>query len=65
MIKTINVSVLDEIHLELSQPILAQQGTHIKILIADDKEEDYLWQEASQRHFLKAYDEEDSIYDKL
>lgn len=65
MIKTINATVLDETHLELSQPILVQQGTHIKIFIADDKEEDYLWQEASKRHFLKAYDEEDLIYDKL
>ena len=39
--------------------------TVIQICIVDDKEEDRLWQEASKKHFLKAYEEDDAIYDKL
>jgi len=65
MIKTIKATVLDATHLELSQPIPAQQGAYIQICIVDDKEEDRLWQEASKKHFLKAYEEDDAIYDKL
>lgn len=65
MAKVITATVIDETHLELSQPIPDQRGSHIKILIANDQEEDRIWQEASKKHLLKAYDEEDAIYDRL
>ncbi|HAS16538.1 MAG: hypothetical protein A2Y48_09520 [Nitrospirae bacterium RIFCSPLOW2_12_42_9] len=65
MAKVIKATVIDETHLELSQPISTQRGVHINILIADDHEDDRLWQEASKKHLLKAYDEEDAIYDRL
>ena len=65
MTKIIEATVIDETHLALSQPIPAQRGTHIQIHIANDLEEDLLWQEASKKHMLKAYAEEDAIYDQL
>lgn len=65
MTKIIEATVIDETHLELSQPIPTQRGTHIQILIANDQEEDILWQEASKKHMLNAYAEEDAIYDQL
>ncbi|MBI5193867.1 MAG: hypothetical protein HZA08_10565 [Nitrospirae bacterium] len=65
MTKIIKATVIDETHLELSQPIPAPRGTCIQILIANDREEDHIWQEASKNHMLKAYDEEDAIYDRL
>ena len=65
MAKVIKATVIDETHLELSQPISTQRGVHINIIIADDQEDDCLWQEASKKHLLKAYDEEDVIYDRI
>lgn len=65
MTKIIKATVIDETHLELSQPIPAHRGTCIQILIANDREEDHFWQEASKKHMLTAYDEEDAIYDQL
>lgn len=66
MAKVIKATVIDETHLELSRPIPAQRGAHIKILIDDnEEEEDRLWREASKKHLLEAYDEEDAIYDRL
>ena len=65
MAKVIKATVIDETHLELSKPIPAQKGAHVKILIADNEEEDRLWREASKKHLLEAYDEEDAIYDRL
>ena len=65
MTKIIKATVIDETHLELSQPIPAQRGALIQILIANDQEDERLWQEASKKRMLKAYDEEDAIYDQL
>lgn len=61
----IQAKILDATHLELSQPILAKQGKAILISIPDENEEDHLWREASKKHFLKAYSDQDAIYDQL
>jgi hypothetical protein len=63
--KIINAKIVDPTHLELSQLIPAQTGSYIQISIPDKGEEDHTWQEAAKMHFLEAYDERDSIYDKL
>jgi len=63
--KIITAKILDSIHLELSQPILAQPGVFIQISIPEDDEELRLWQEAAKKHFLESYDEADAIYDEL
>lgn len=63
--KIVKAKILDERHLELSQPISAKPGEFIMISIADEEEEDQLWREAAKKHFLESYDDQDSIYDDL
>ncbi|MCK4325121.1 hypothetical protein KAU86_02455 [bacterium] len=63
--KIIEATILDPTHLELKQPISAQQGEHIQISIPDEREEDRLWQEAARKHFLETYGEQDAMYDEL
>lgn len=63
--KTVNARVLDQTHLELIEPIPVQSGELIQISIREDGEEDRLWHERAKRHFLKAYDDGDSIYDEI
>lgn len=63
--KIIHAKILDPTHLELSQPISAQPGATIRISVPDDTEKDHLWREAAKKHFLKAYADEDAIYDEL
>lgn len=62
--KLIKAKILDETHLELSQPIAAQPGDEIVISIPDEQEED-AWREAAREHFMGAYDDQDAIYDEL
>ena len=61
----IQAKILDATHLELSQPILSKKGKAILISIPDENEEDHAWREASMRHFLNAYSDEDAVYDQL
>lgn len=61
----IQAIILDPTHLELSQPISAQPGREVLISISEKDGEDPLWREASKEQFLKAYDEQDAIYDQL
>ena len=61
----IQAKILDSTHLELSQPILSKKGKAILISIPDENEEDLLWREASSKHFLEAYDDQDAIYDQI
>ena len=66
--KVIKAKILDETHLELSQPILLQPGHYIQISIpetSDLNEEDSLWKEKALQKLLEAYSDEDSIYDNL
>jgi hypothetical protein len=63
--KIIDARILDATHLELKQPISAQQGEYIQISIPDDKDEVRSWQKAAKKHFLEAYDNRDAIYDEL
>ncbi len=62
--KLIKAKILDETHLELSQPIAAQPGDEIVISIPDEQEED-AWREAAREPFMEAYDDQDAIYDEL
>ena len=62
--KIVAAKVLDPTHLELSQPIPAQPGESIQISIPDEGDEDSLWREAANSHFLEAYDDTDNIYDE-
>ena len=63
--KLIKAKILDQTHLELSQPIVAQPGDEIIISIPDEQEEEGAWREAARKHFLEAYDDQDAIYDEL
>ena len=65
----ITATILDSIHLELSQPISFHKGKVISIFIPNVVEKNVdetenLWVEAGNKHFLAAYDEEDAIYDQ-
>ncbi len=62
--KIITAKVLDPTHLELSQPIPANQGDLIEISIPVDGDEQ-LWKVAAEQNFLSAYDPADAIYDSL
>ncbi len=61
----IKAKILDSTHLELSRPISAQPGDSIVISIPNGEEEDQVWLEASKKHFLETYDDQDAIYDEL
>jgi hypothetical protein len=61
----IMAKILDATHLELSQPLPTPLGKTIAITITDEEQEEHLWQEASMKHFLDAYDDQDAIYDQL
>ena len=63
--KLIKAKILDETHLELSQPIAAQPGDEIVISIPDEHEEEDAWRGAAREHFMEAYDDQDAIYDEL
>lgn len=63
--KLIKAKILDSTHLELSQPIDAEPGNYIVISIAEEAEEEEVWQEMSKKHLLEAYDDRDAIYDQL
>ncbi|MBI5184127.1 MAG: hypothetical protein HZA01_00125 [Nitrospinae bacterium] len=63
--RVIEAKILDQTHLELTQPLQAKMGDSIKIMINDGVEDEYPWREAGKNQFLEAYDEKDSIYDNL
>lgn len=63
--KVIEAKILDQTHLELSQPIQIKTGDLVKIIINEQDEDESLWYEAAKEQFLDAYDEKDSIYDNL
>ena len=63
--KMIEAKILDPTHLELSQPIGDDPGKLITIAVPEDSEEDRDWHRAAKEHFLKAYDEQDAVYDNL
>lgn len=58
----IEARIMDETHLELTQPISSRPGEIILISIINDNN---LWQEKGKKLFLEAYDDRDSIYDNL
>ncbi|MEQ8224405.1 MAG: hypothetical protein ABRQ37_18950 [Candidatus Eremiobacterota bacterium] len=59
----IKAKIMDETHLELTQPISVRQGEFILISIINN--EDTIWQEKGKQQFLEAYDDGDAIYDNL
>lgn len=63
--KIIKAKIIDATHLELSQPIIEQAGGEIVIVIPEETDEDQEWKEKARQHFLKAYDDQDAIYDQL
>ena len=63
--KTIEARVLDSTHLELSQPISASPGESIRIAIPEEGDDGGMWRDAARKRFLDAYDQADSIYDRL
>ena len=63
--KIIEARIIDETHLELSQPIEAKPGDIIHISIPDQEEDESPWKEAGKQHLLDAYSDEDSIYDDV
>jgi hypothetical protein len=64
--RTIDAKIIDPTHLELSQPLDALPGEVIKISLASAGDvEMALWREASKKHLLDAYADEDAVYDEL
>jgi hypothetical protein len=63
--RIIVAKVLDQTHLELSQPIAAKPGKLIQLSIPDEGEDERLWRETAKKHFLEAYDAGDDIYNEL
>jgi len=61
----IQAKILDSTHLELSRPISSKRGEAILVSIPDENEEYPAWRDASMRHFMMAYSDEDAIYDRL
>jgi hypothetical protein len=64
--KVIHATILDPTHLELLEPLSTRPGAEIQISIPD--EDDHLendWKKISEKNFLKAYSDQDSIYDQL
>jgi hypothetical protein len=63
--RVISAKIIDETHLELSQPIAAEPGATIEISIPDDADEMRDWRELARHNALSAYADEDSVYDEL
>ena len=63
--KLLTAKVVDSTHLELDEPIQQEPGETVVISISEEAEIDGVWQEAVKQNFLQAYDEQDSVYDKL
>ena len=63
--KVVSAKVLDKRHLESIRPISEHPGESIQIFIPSKDEENRLWRKAAKEHFLKFYDINDAIYDKL
>ncbi|MFV1976823.1 MAG: hypothetical protein ACC651_13820 [Candidatus Scalindua sp.] len=61
----IEAIIIDQTHLELSQPISAKMGDSIQIIINEVAENESLWHKAAKEHFFDAYDEKDSLSDNL
>ena len=61
----ISAKIIDETHLELSQPIAAEPGATIEISIPDDADDMQDWRELAGHNALSAYADEDSVYDEL
>jgi hypothetical protein len=62
--QVIPAKILDATHVESSQPIAAQPGEVMVIVLPDVPEED-VWRAATQKHCFAAYDDQDAIYDEL
>lgn len=63
--RLISAKIIDQTHLELSQPIEVEPGATIQISIPDDGDELREWRELAKRNALTAYADEDSVYDEL
>ncbi len=64
--REISAKILDPTHLELSQPLKAAPGDIIKISVAYESDEEMaVWREATMKHLLDSYANEDAIYDEL
>ncbi|MEK7484457.1 MAG: hypothetical protein AABZ60_09020 [Planctomycetota bacterium] len=63
--KIITATIIDATHLELDQPISLKPGEIVNISIIGDMKEESLWQEMAKSNLLKAYANEDAIYDEL
>ena len=63
--KIMQATILDATHVELSQPIAAQQGAVIVIAVLDAQEAEDVWRAAAQKHFFASYADQDAIYDDL
>jgi hypothetical protein len=63
--KIITARLVNPTHLELSQPLAVPPGASLQIAIPDEGDEEHLWRDAAQQHFLNAYGEQDALYDDL
>jgi hypothetical protein len=64
--RIISATILDAMHLELSQPLDGEPGKVIDISVPLEKDDEMaLWREAGKRRLLDAYADEDAIYDEL
>ena len=64
--KVIHATILDSTHLELLEPLSARPGAEIQISVLDqDDDQNNDWKKNSEQNFLKAYSDQDSLYDQL
>jgi hypothetical protein len=63
--RLISAKIIDNTHLELSEPIVAEPGATIEISIPENDDEMRDWRELARRNALSAYADEDSVYDEL
>lgn len=63
--KIMTATLVDPTHLELSQPLAVPLGASLQIAISEEGEEEHLWRDAAQQHFLDAYGDQDALYDDL
>ncbi len=63
--KTLSARVLDPRHLELVEPLPANSGEWVEIVLPETDAELADWRQAARDHFLGAYDGQDAIYDEV
>ena len=63
--RIVQAVVVDSRHLELAEDLDTKPGQHLRIVVANDDDDDAVWQRAAADAFLTQYAPEDAVYDRL